>query len=120
MTDANGVPLAATKGNIDTAPVNGKSVVTTLNLSMQSQLEQILASEYKSTNSQGLSAIIMDPNTGQVKAMANYPTYDPSNYEDVSNQHLFQNAAVDDAIEPGSSMKSLTTPAALNQGVINP
>ena len=120
VTDVNGIPLAATKGNIETAPVNGDNVVTTLNLPMQAQVEQILKNEYQKTNSQGLSAIVMDPNTGQVDAMANYPTYDPSNYDNVSNTSLFENAAIDDAIEPGSSMKTLTTPAALDLGVIQP
>jgi cell division protein FtsI/penicillin-binding protein 2 len=83
-------------------------------------MEQILAQEYQKTNSQGLSAIIMDPATGQIKAMANYPTYSEADYADVSNPLLFQNAAVDNAIEPGSSMKTLTTSAALDQGVIQP
>jgi cell division protein FtsI/penicillin-binding protein 2 len=120
VTDASGVPLAASKGNIDKPAVNGSNVVTTLNLSMQEQMEQILKSEYQKTKSQGLSAIIMDPYTGQIKAMANYPTYNPSNYQNVSNASLFQNAAVDNAIEPGSTMKTLTTSAALDQGVITP
>lgn len=120
VTDANGVPLAASKGNIDIAPTNGDNIVSTLDLSMQSQMEQILAKEYKSTKSQGLSAIIMDPNTGKIKAMANYPTYDPSNYAAVSNANLFENAAVDNPIEPGSTMKTLTTSAALDVGAITP
>ncbi len=120
VTDVNGVPLAATKGNVETPPKDGDTVVTTLNLSMQSQMEQILAQEYQKTKSQGISAIILDPNTGQIKAMANYPTYDPSNYQNVSNPALFQNAAVANAIEPGSTMKTLTTSAALDQGVVQP
>ena len=120
ITDANGVPLAASKNNVDTPPKNGDTVVTTVDLSMQAQMEQILAAEYQKTKSQGLSAIIMDPNTGQIKAMANYPTYDPSNYESVTDSSLFENAAVTNAIEPGSSMKILTTAAALDQGVIQP
>jgi stage V sporulation protein D (sporulation-specific penicillin-binding protein) len=120
VTDANGVPLAASKGNIDVKPSNGDNVVTTINLPMQEQMEQILKKDYQTTHSQGLSAIIMDPYTGQIKAMANYPTYDPSNYQNVSNPELFQNAAVDNAIEPGSSMKTLTTSAALDQGAITP
>jgi cell division protein FtsI/penicillin-binding protein 2 len=120
VTDASGVPLAASKGNIDRPATNGDNVVTTINLSMQEQMEQILKNEYKETKSQGLSAIIMDPDTGQVKAMANYPTYNPADYQDVSNSALFQNAAVDNPIEPGSSMKTLTTSAALDQGVITP
>jgi stage V sporulation protein D (sporulation-specific penicillin-binding protein) len=120
VTDANGVPLAATKGNIQTAPKDGDTVVTTLDLSMQAQMEQILAQEYQKTKSKGLSAIILDPNTGQVKAMANYPTFDPSNYQSVSDPSVFQNAAVTNAIEPGSTMKIMTTAAALDQGVIQP
>ncbi|HVU59957.1 MAG TPA: penicillin-binding protein 2 [Candidatus Saccharimonadales bacterium] len=120
VTDVNGVPLAATKGNVETAPTDGSDIVTTLDLSMQAQMEQILAKEYKATKSKGLSAVIMDPDTGQVKAMANYPTYDPANYQDVSDPAMFQNAAVSNAIEPGSIMKTLTTSAALDQGAVTP
>ena len=120
VTDASGVPLAANKGNVDIPPINGDNVVTTIDLSMQAQMEQILQQEFKSTKSQGISAIIMDPNTGAVKAMANYPTYDPSNYQNVSDPSLFENAAVTNDIEPGSSMKILTTASALQQGVIQP
>jgi stage V sporulation protein D (sporulation-specific penicillin-binding protein) len=120
VTDINGVPLAADGNNISIPPTNGDNVVTTLDMGMQTQMEQILQNEYKATKSQGISAIIMDPSTGQVKAMANYPTYNPADYEAVSNPALFQNAAVDNAIEPGSTMKTLTTSAALDQGVITP
>ena len=62
----------------------------------------------------------MDPNTGQINAMANYPTYNPSNYTSVTDPYVFENAAVTNAIEPGSTMKTLTTSAALDQGVIQP
>lgn len=120
ITDLNGVPLAASKGNIEIAPQAGKSVVLTLDLGMQQQLEQILANKQKTLKSKGLSAVVIDPNTGQVKAMANYPTYDPSHYWSVNDPSVFQNAAVTNAIEPGSTMKTLTTAAALNMGVIKP
>lgn len=120
VTDVNGVPLAATKGNVETRPIDGDNIVTTLNLPMQAQMEQILASEYKKTHSKGISALIMDPNTGHIMAMANYPTYDPANYQNVSDVALFQNGAVANAIEPGSIMKTLTTSAALDLGVVQP
>ncbi len=120
ITDASGVPLAATASNVEQNPKNGSNLVLTLNIGMQTQLENILASEYKLTKSQGLSAIIMNPYNGHIKAMANYPTFNPSNYQNVTNQKIFQNAAVDDDIEPGSTMKTLTTSAALNLGVISP
>jgi stage V sporulation protein D (sporulation-specific penicillin-binding protein) len=120
VTDANGVPLAADSKNIEIAPQNGKNVVLSIDLAMQTQMESILANEYQKTKSQGISAIIMDPSNGQIKAMANYPTYNPTNYSSVTNPALFQNNAVSNAIEPGSSMKTLTTSAALDQGVIQP
>jgi stage V sporulation protein D (sporulation-specific penicillin-binding protein) len=120
VTDVNGVPLAASKDNVEIAPTDGDTVVTSIDLSMQAQMEKILKDEYQKTKSQGLSAVIIDPNTGKVKAMANYPTYDPGNYQSVSDPSVYQNAAVTNAIEPGSTMKILTTAAALNQGVIQP
>lgn len=118
VTDVFGVPLAATKGNTETTPINGDDIITTLNIPMQAHLEQILASEYQKTKSQQLSALIMDPNTGQIKAMANYPSYDPANYQDVTDPSVFQNGTVANAIEPGSIMKTLTTSAALDQGAV--
>jgi len=120
ITDVNGVPLAASKQNTQIAPIPGKNVVLTLNIGMQEQMQSILAKEYKATKSQGLSAIIINPYNGHIKAMANYPTYSPANYQAVTNEDLFQNAAVDYPIEPGSIMKTLTTPAALNDGAITP
>lgn len=120
ITDANGVPLPASNKNIETQPVNGDNEVLTIDMGMQAQMEQILQNDYKSTKSQGLSAIIINPYNGQIKAMANYPTYNPADYESVTDPSVFQNAAVDNAIEPGSSIKTLTTSAALNQGVIQP
>ncbi len=118
ITDINGVPLAASKENTQIAPTPGSNIVLTLNVGIQAQVEKILAKDYKSTKSQGLSAIVMDPYNGHIKAMANYPTYNPADYQAVSKQTTFQNAAIDNPIEPGSVMKTLTTSAALNSGAI--
>lgn len=120
ITDANGVPLAASKDNTRSAPQNGKDVVLTLDLAMQQKLENIVQEGTKSTKASGASAIIIDPYTGAIKAMANYPTYDPAKYNEVEDGKLFQNNSVTGAIEIGSIMKPLTTAAALDQGVIKP
>lgn len=120
ITDVRGVPLAASKDNTEIAPTNGDDVLLTIDLSMQQQLEEILARDAKDAKADAATALIMDPYTGAIKAMANVPTYDPSKYYDVSNPKLFQNAAVDHPIEVGSIMKTLTTSAALDQGVIKP
>src|SRR5204862_6194353 len=69
-------------------------------------------------NSKSGSAIIMDPNTGAIKAMANYPTYNPDNFYKVSDASVFNDAAVSSPLEVGSVMKTLTASAALDQGVV--
>ncbi len=120
VTDVNGVPLAANTNNIEIPPKNGKNIVLTINVGIQSQVEQIIKKEYTTTKSQQINAIVMDPYNGHVVAMANYPTYNPANYQNVTNASVYDNGTVSDAIEPGSIMKTLTTPAALNQGVIQP
>lgn len=114
ITDVYGVPLAASKQNTQISPIPGKSVVLTLNVGMQQQVQNILQNEYKLTKSQGVSAIVMNPYNGHVKAMANFPTYNPASYQTVNNPQLFLNNTVDYALEPGSTMKTLTTSAALN------
>ena len=119
ITDANGIPLAASKDNTLKNPVNGKNVVLTVDLAMQQQLENILAEGVKNAKAPGGSAVIMDAHTGAVKAMANVPTYDPSQYFKYDDPNIFQNGAVTHSIEVGSTMKTLTTAAALNQGVVN-
>ncbi len=120
ITDANGVPLAASKDNTRVAPKDGDDITLTLDLAMQQQLESILAQGVKNAKASGASAVIMDPNTGAVKAMGNFPTYDPARYFDVSDIRVFQNDAVAEPIEVGSTMKTLTTAAALNSGAIQP
>ncbi len=120
ITDVHGVPLAASKDNIQTAATPGKDVVLTIDMAMQAQMEKILQQKAAETKSQLLSAVILDPNTGQVKAMANYPTYNPTQISTITDPSVLQNAVVSNAIEPGSIMKALTTAAALDQGVVTP
>lgn len=120
ITDAAGVPLAASRDNIQVDPKPGDDVVLTVDIAMQRQLETILKKGLDSASSKSGSALIMDPNSGAVLAMANYPTYDPSQYYKVSDPSVFNNAAVSSPLEVGSIMKVLTASAALDQGVIKP
>jgi stage V sporulation protein D (sporulation-specific penicillin-binding protein) len=120
ITDINGVPLAANTDNISKAAVPGKDVTLTLDVALQKQVEDIVKEAKDKTQAQAVSAVVMDPNTGAVKSMANYPSYDPANYGDVTDASLFTNPAVSHPIEVGSTMKGLTTAAALDQGAISP
>jgi cell division protein FtsI/penicillin-binding protein 2 len=120
ITDVNGVPLAASRDNVRVNPKPGKNLVLTIDLAMQRQVEQILSQGLKKVNSKSGSVVVMDANTGAVKAIANYPTYDPSKFFEVKDLSVFNNAAVSAPLEVGSIMKTLTVSAGLNQGAITP
>jgi len=120
ITDVNGVPLAASDNNIEKPAISGDNLELTIDLTLQKQVEQYVASAYSRTHAKTVNALILDPKTGAVKAMANYPTYDPAQYNKVSDASVFNNGTVTNSIEIGSIMKTLTTAAALDQKVINP
>jgi cell division protein FtsI/penicillin-binding protein 2 len=120
ITDVSGVPLAASRDNVSIDPKPGANVTLTIDLSMQKNLESILKQGLERVKSPSGSAIIMDPNTGAILAMANYPSFNPSDYFDVSDPGLFNNPAISAPLEVGSVMKSLTISAGLDQGVITP
>ncbi len=118
ITDQKGVPLLATGDNILIDPVDGKDTVLTIDVGMQRQLQDILKTGLDNVQSKSGSAIIMDPRTGEVKAMANYPTFNPTGFAQVKDAGVFQNNAVTAPLEVGSTMKPLTVAAALDQGVV--
>ncbi|MCA9346370.1 penicillin-binding protein 2 [Candidatus Saccharibacteria bacterium] len=118
LTDRNNVPLLATKDNLLVDPVNGKNIVLTIDVAMQRQLETILKEGLEHAISDSGSVIIMDANSGQVKAMANFPSYDPAKFSEVEDASLFTNPSVSEPLEPGSTMKTLTAAAALDTGSV--
>lgn len=120
ITDAQGVPLPANKDNVIKDPKPGKRLVLTIDIGLQQQLEDILKTGVESARGKSGSALIMDVNTGAVKAMANFPTYNPAEYYKVEEAELFNNDAAGMPLEVGSIMKALTAAAALDQGVVTP
>ncbi len=118
LTDQNNVPLLATGDNILIDPVDGKDILLTLDVSMQRQAERILKDGLKNAKSDSGSIIILEAQTGAVKAMATFPTYDPAKFYEVNDAALFTNSAVSTPLEPGSTMKVLTTAAALDTGSV--
>lgn len=118
ITDAAGVPLVASKDNVQIEPKDGKRTVLSIDVSMQRQLEDILKAGLEAARAGSGSAIIMDPNTGAIKAMANYPTYSPAEYFKVDDAKAYNNDAVSSPLEVGSIMKPLTVAAALDAGAV--
>lgn len=120
ITDASGVPLAANRDNLIINPVAGKNVLLTLDVGLQAELEQILKQGLKDAKSDSGGAFIMDLKTGAIKAMANLPTFNPSEYYKVEDARAFTNEMVSSPLEVGSIMKPLIAAAALNENKVNP
>lgn len=120
ITDARGVPLVASGDNVEARPESGSDVVLTIDIGIQKQVERLLKTGVERAKAPSASAVVMDPKTGAIKAMANYPSYEPAKFSEVEDASLFGNAAITQPIEIGSIMKTLTTTAALHQGVIKP
>lgn len=119
ITDARGIPLVSNKDNVLKDPVDGKDVNLTIDINMQKQTEDILKAHVESLRASGGSVVIMDPRNGEVKTMANYPSYDPSQFYKVEDPKVFNNNIVSEPLEPGSIMKTLTVAAGIDQGVIS-
>jgi cell division protein FtsI (penicillin-binding protein 3) len=119
ITDARGVPLVSNTDNILKEPVAGKRVAMTIDISMQRRVEDMLKSHLEEVRSTSGSVIIMDPNSGAIKAMANYPTFNPSEFSKVEDAKVFTNRAVSEPMEVGSVMKTLTVAAGLDSGAIS-
>lgn len=96
-----------------------KDVVLTISNSIQYKVEQALEQGVKNSNAKSGMAIVLNPKTGEILAMANYPTFDPNKYNDFKPEN-FTNRAVHDVYSPGSVFKLVTYGAAINDNLINP
>jgi cell division protein FtsI/penicillin-binding protein 2 len=99
-------------------PKQGYSLHTTIDAYIQAITEEELEAGIRRHRANYGTAIVMDPKTGAIKAMANYPTYDP-NSPAGSESNNRRNFAVADIIEPGSTFKLVTAIAAIEQGVVD-
>ncbi|MGW8179785.1 MAG: penicillin-binding protein, partial [bacterium] len=95
---------------------DGNTLVLTLDRTIQHAAEQVLrktVQEHKALNG---VAIVMNPNSGDVLAMASYPFFNPNNYTDFPDSAR-RNRAILDLYEPGSTFKAITLAAVLNEGL---
>jgi len=138
--DVLGRPISFSKERYVEA-VDGYDVFLTIDETIQYFTQKAIEQAALDYNlKRGAAAIVMNPNTGEVLAMASYPDFDP-NHPDakpyfVDNpewlgfasvedtellwQTVFRNRAVNDTYEPGSTFKAITAAAALEEGVVTP
>jgi len=106
-----------------TEPIDGRDVVTSIDVNIQNFAEKLAEEALVDNEAKAVSIMVMDPNTGEILALANKPDYDPNNpwvegMSDEETQQMWRNRLVSDAYEPGSIFKVVTATAAIEKGVL--
>ncbi|HVF06942.1 MAG TPA: penicillin-binding protein 2 [Actinomycetota bacterium] len=99
-------------------PVPGATMHTTLDRQMQYMVQAALERAVEANDALGGTAVVMDPATGEVLAMATYPWFDPNAYSEAPLEAM-RNRTVTDAFEPGSVNKIITAAAAIETGAVS-
>lgn len=98
-------------------PVDGKDIVLTIDSQIQYITEKNLEEVCEKYNAPGGTAIVMDPNSGEILAMATYPSFDPNNYQDYDAQ-FYKAGAISFTYEPGSTFKIINVAGALDNNTV--
>ena len=120
VTDISSVPLTIGKNNINRPARDGDDIALTIDRNIQSYTEQALAQGLKDAGATNASAIVMDPRSGKVLAMASLPTYNPAKYWEVKDANDFKNVATMVPYEAGSVFKPFTLGIGIDKGVVEP
>ncbi len=115
--DAKGRVIA--EGSVDTAALEGASIDLTLDRDLQYLAQQALDREVAASRSVGGVAIVLEPATGAVLALAVSPSFNP-NAVGERDRNALRDRAITDAYEPGSTFKAFVAAAALQERVANP
>ncbi|HEV2299494.1 MAG TPA: penicillin-binding transpeptidase domain-containing protein [Candidatus Acidoferrales bacterium] len=103
----------------ENAADKGDSVVLTIDQTIQFIAEKALAAGIARTHARGGSVVVQDPNTGELLAVADWPTFDPNDARNYRPEDRVERA-VADAYEPGSIFKTILLSAAIEEGIARP
>jgi cell division protein FtsI (penicillin-binding protein 3) len=106
-------------GAIDSSASAGKDLVLSLDRYLTYETERILGETVTKHNAKAGMAVMLDPRTGDVLAMASVPTYNPNDPSDAAKRGA-RNRTISDTFEPGSTLKTFTFAAALDAGKVKP
>ncbi|SHK14589.1 stage V sporulation protein D [Alicyclobacillus tolerans] len=101
------------------SPVNGDDVELTINKSIQEFVQREIERAVAEYNPDHVTAIVANPKTGAILAMANYPTFNPADWRNYPPSTYNHNLAIWQTFEPGSTFKVVTLSAALQENKVN-
>ena len=119
VADVQHIPLTLGKDNIRVDPKSGENIVLTIDRNIQSYAEQALKEGIDKAGATEGSVIVLKPDSGEVLAMANYPTFSPAEYYKVTDARAFSNTATMAPYEPASVIKTFTFATAIDRGVVS-
>ena len=114
QTDARQHALTS---RVERAPTAGASLELTIDQYIQHIAERELRAGVEENRAAGGAVVVMDPNSGEILALANWPTFNPNTFNK-ADEHWRRNRAIQDLYEPGSTFKLVTASAALEEDVI--
>ena len=115
MTDARGRSF----NSIEQPVAPGANLITTIDQNIQYIIEKEIAAAGQQTHAKGISIIVMDPRTGEILGMGNYPTFNPNEYAKYGPQSWI-NRGISHTYEPGSTFKIVTVASAFEEGLAHP
>jgi cell division protein FtsI (penicillin-binding protein 3) len=115
MTDARGRSFH----RVEQPPVPGANLITTIDENIQYIIEKELQAGVARTHAKSISIVAMDPRSGEILGMGNYPTFNPNEYARYSPSNWI-NRALSHVYEPGSTFKIATAAAALEENLTTP
>lgn len=98
---------------------HGNQLLLTIDRSIQMQAERVLEKVVKDHVADSGCVVVMEPKTGAILAMASNPSYDPNEYNKVTDQNVF-NSQCTSSYEPGSVFKAVTMAAGIDEGLVHP
>jgi cell division protein FtsI (penicillin-binding protein 3) len=101
-------------------PVPGQSVTLTIDRNIQYVAEREIDAAFHRTRARAAMAVVMEPRSGDVLAVAIRPTFNPNAFQDVPSPDVWRNRALTDPFEPGSTFKAILAAAALEEGIVRP
>lgn len=137
LTDSRGLTVDNAQERIP--PENGKNLITSIDVVIQQYAEQTLAKAVEAKGAKNGIIIVMNPQNGEIYAMANYPSFDLNDPFTINSEELagiwgnmsekekndalnqmWRNTAINDTYEPGSTFKTITSSAGLEEDVVTP
>ncbi len=114
--DARGRIIPEAERRVLIEPRDGKDLFLTIDLNVQHIAERALTRVVKKFQPESACVVVMDPRTGEILALANFPFFDPNSALKFP-QSTWVNHAVASLYEPGSTLKAITVAAGLNEGI---